>query len=393
MRNLKLIGKSVTLAIAGLTTYSGYNLITGNEKFYSNYAMPLGRLLMDGEQAHNFAIASFKYGLAPLKKKLDNEEILNITAFNKSFDNPLGCAAGFDKNGEAMEGLFQTGFGFVEIGTITPLPQPGNPKPRVFRLVEDRAVINRYGFNSEGRLPVIDRVKQFKAKSSNEKKILGINIGKNKLSENAVADYLNGIESFNEYADYMTINISSPNTPGLRNLQSKKYLEQLVDPILEMRDVKNPKMPVIVKIAPDLTDEEMQDIAAVLTRKNKSVDGVIISNTTITRPSSLKSEFKKETGGLSGRPVKELSNKAIQRFYELTKGKLLIIGVGGIENGQDALDKIKSGATLVQIYTAMVFEGPTLVNRIKRELIDLLKQEGFKNVNEAVGANMKNKLK
>lgn len=382
------IRKFALFAVNGIIVGSAYGLLSGNEYFYSQYAMPIVQKVMNGEQAHNFAIKMAKYGLVPFKKHLPNENILNIEAFNRKFDNPVGCAAGFDKNGEAMNGLFQTGFGFVEIGTITPLPQDGNPKPRVFRLTEDQAVINRYGFNSDGHLPVIERVKAFKKQEKIDHKILGINIGKNKLSNDATADYLKGVENFANYADYMVINISSPNTPGLRSLQSKKQLEQLIDPILEMRDKVQSKLPILIKIAPDLNDEELKDIAAVLTRKKKNVDGVIISNTTISRPSSLLSENKKETGGLSGRPVKELSNKAIKRFYELTKGELMIIGVGGIENGQDALDKIKCGATLVQVYSAMVYQGPVLVNKIKRELIELLKKEGFSNVQQAVGANL-----
>ena len=222
-------------------------------------------------------------------------------------------------------------------------------------------------------MSVLDRVLKFRLQNGIQENILGINIGKNKTSTDAVEDYLEGVRVFSRLADYLVINISSPNTPGLRSLQNKAELENLIDPILELKNKMNKNLPILIKIAPDLNEDELKDIAQVLTRENKKVDGVIVSNTTISRPKSLNSKFKSETGGLSGRPLKELSNQVIKKMFELTDGKLTIIGVGGIENGQDALDKIKSGATLIQIYTSMIYQGPTVVSKIKRELAELLR--------------------
>ncbi|CAF0722289.1 unnamed protein product [Brachionus calyciflorus] len=383
------LSKIVSTVIVGTTGLIGYGIFDGNEALYSNLIMPIIQKTMDGESAHNFAIKMSKYGFVPKEKSYKNQEILNVRAFDKMFKNPIGCAAGFDKNGEAMEGLFKIGFGFVEIGTVTPLPQEGNPRPRVFRLIEDRGVINRYGFNGEGHEKVLKRVQEFLSNDKNKEKILGVNIGKNKLQEDAVKDYTEGIRVFGDKASYIVINISSPNTPGLRSLQSKKLLEDLIDPLLELRNKINRNLPILIKIAPDLNEQEMKDIAEVCTRKNKIIDGLIVSNTTISRPENLTSSFKNETGGLSGRPVKAISNKTLKRMYELTQGKLTIIGVGGIESGYDALEKIKSGATLVQLYSSMVFEGPVIVNKIKRELIELLQKEGYSNVTEAIGASVK----
>lgn len=384
----------IPLACVGIgsTASAGFLLYTGDEDFYSKIVMPTVQSHLDGEQAHRLAIMLAKYELVPRKNALEDERMLCLNVFGRSFSSPLGLAAGFDKHGEAIEGLLNLGFGFVEIGTVTPFPQDGNPKPRVFRLPEDRAAINRYGFNSEGHDAVLERIKKFRFETKRPNSIVGINIGKNKVSTEPLVDYMVGLNKFGNYADYLVINISSPNTPGLRSLQNKAELEKLIDPILEQRNKLNQSLPVLVKIAPDLTDDELKDIAQVLSRKNKSVDGVIISNTTIERPSSLKSESKSEQGGLSGRPLKEKSTEVLAKMSRLlSKTNLVLIGVGGIENARDALNKIKAGASLVQLYTAMTFEGPTLVERINRDLIQLLKEEGFSNVSEAIGANYKTK--
>ncbi|RNA20279.1 dihydroorotate dehydrogenase (quinone) mitochondrial-like [Brachionus plicatilis] len=393
MKLLNFIGATVF----GSATLIGYGIYDGNEKVYSNLLIPIIHKTMDGERAHNLAIFMAKYGLVPRERKFENEQILNIRVFDKKFKNPIGCAAGFDKNAEAIDGLFKIGFGFVEIGTVTPLSQEGNPKPRVFRLSEDRAVINRYGFNGQGHDEVLKRVDQFWKNRKIDEKILGVNIGKNKLQQDALSDYLTGLKLFANKCDYITINISSPNTPGLRSLQNRKELENLIDPVefyhllLEMRNKLDKKIPLVIKIAPDLTDEEMKDIAQVALRKNKQIDGLIVSNTTISRPDFLKSELKKESGGLSGRPLKTISTEALKKMFKLTEGKIILIGVGGVESGNDALEKIKSGASLIQLYTSMVFEGPIIVNKIKKELIELLNKEGYSNVSEAIGANVYHK--
>eukprot|EP00128_Syssomonas_multiformis_P000185 Colp12_sorted_trinity150504_noHs@10670 len=316
---------------------------------------------------------------------------LKVEAFGISFPNPLGLAAGFDKHGEAIDGMLRTGFGFVEIGSVTPLPQPGNPKPRVFRLKPDEAVINRYGFNSEGVVKVAERL------SNREKKerpagILGINLGKNKTSDSAAVDYSTGMEVLGSYADYVVINVSSPNTPGLRVLQGKEELLKILDSVFAAReklDMKGRRRPpLLIKIAPDLNQEDMKDIAEVAL--TSGIDGLIVSNTTIDRPETLSSPHKQETGGLSGRPLFEKSTKALSEMYRLTQGKVPLIGVGGITNGDDAYAKIRAGATLVQLYTGIIYGGPALIPSIKKRIAERLAQDGFKSVAEAVGADHRN---
>lgn len=277
------------------------------------------------------------------------------------------------------------GFGFVEIGSVTPEPQPGNPKPRVFRLPEDNAVINRYGFNSEGHTAVFKRL--FELRRRREYNIvLGVNLGKNKTSKNSVADYVEGVKLFGPICDYLVMNVSSPNTPGLRSLQSKKNLEDLIYPVLQARDnLPNNPTPVLLKIAPDLNDSELDDIIDVIKKSNCKVDGLIISNTTIERPSNLKSSHKIESGGLSGAPLNERSTKLIAYVYKRTNGAIPIIGVGGIFTGKDAFDKILAGASVIQVYTSFALNGPPAIKKIKTELDQLLKENGYKNAAEAVG--------
>jgi len=366
--------------------FASYFTITGDEGFYRSCIMPSVRKTLNAERSHTFAVWLASKGLIPVDFDGD-PEILQSKVFGLQFRNPVGLAAGFDKHGEAVDGMLKAGFGFVEIGSITPAPQPGNDKPRVFRLVEDEAVINRYGFNSDGHQAVQSRLEQQYLARGHPPGILGINLGKNKTSDNAIGDYVKGVQCFSGWGDYLVINVSSPNTPGLRSLQGREQLATLIDKVLEARDSLPVSMrhPLLIKIAPDLSEYDKEDIAAVVTRQKGGVDGIIVTNTTVARPETLKSGNKKETGGLSGKPLKELSTRTVSDMYRLTGGKLPIIGVGGISTGQDAYEKIKAGASLVQLYTALAYEGPPIVKKIKRELAELLKNDGFNSVEEAIG--------
>ncbi|KAJ8956530.1 hypothetical protein NQ318_019250 [Aromia moschata] len=371
------------ITVAGYGAFTAIGFYKGNEKFYKNYFMPVIHLL-DAEKAHNLAVLACKYRLFP-KSHYKDPEILKVKVFGKEFPNPIGIAAGFDKDGKAVLGLRDIGFGFVEIGSVTPEPQPGNQQPRVFRLMQDFAVINRYGFNSEGHDRVLERIKDIKG--SADSNIIGVNLGKNKTSSDPIKDYVNGIKKFGLTADYLVINISSPNTPGLRDMQSKENLRKLLAALVETRNslpVKK-KPPLLLKLAPDLSHQERKDIADILKKKDCKIDGLIICNTTVDRPKSLKcAEVKNETGGLSGAPLKSMSTRMIKEMSELTGG-MPIIGVGGISSGKDAYEKIKAGATLVQLYTAMVYNGPPIVSKVKKELVELLHKDGFNNISEAVG--------
>lgn len=298
--------------------------------------------------------------------------------------NPVGIAAGFDKNAEAIEGLDKIGFGFVEVGSVTPFPQAGNQKPRVFRLNEDEAIINRYGFNSDGHETVWHSMQQLRTHYRFDG-VVGVNLGKNKSSDDAVKDYVDGMKLFAPTADYLVINISSPNTPGLRAMQQKDTLKDLLTQVVKTnRSLDFPK-PVFLKLSPDLSDGELKDICGIIKRKECKIDGLIVSNTTIDRSMVLHSQHQEEIGGLSGAPLKEKSTKMIEDAYKLTNGKVPIIGVGGIATGKDAYEKILAGASAVQIYTSFVYHGPPVVTKIKRELAELLKANGYQNVQEAVG--------
>ncbi|XP_077444183.1 dihydroorotate dehydrogenase (quinone), mitochondrial isoform X4 [Stigmatopora argus] len=328
-------------------------------------------------------------GLVPLNRYKDPES-LGVNVLGLKFKNPIGIAAGFDKHGEAVDGLYKIGFGFVEVGTITPQPQEGNPKPRVFRLGADHAIINRYGFNSCGVLEAQHRLKAREAAQHEQTQAgcpLGINLGKNKQSHDAQADYLEGMRVLGPLADYLVVNVSSPNTPGLRDLQGKAELRRLLHTVLKERDgtAGGHKTPILVKIAPDLSAQDKRDIADVVTELG--VDGLMVSNTTVSRPDILQDSHKCESGGLSGQPLKDMSTNTVREMYSLTKGKVTIVGIGGVASGKDAMDKIRAGASLVQLYTALAYQGPPVVNKIKRELEQLLKEQGFSSVSEAVGAD------
>ena len=344
-------------------------------------ALPLMRLLPP-EAAHRATVRALGAGLAPKSAAADPPD-LAVRLWRRNFPNPVGLAAGFDKDAEAPDAMLAFGFGFVELGTITPLPQKGNPKPRVFRLGEDRAVINRLGFNSTGLEAVARRLALRRGKDG----IVGANIGKNRDTQDDVGDYVEGVRVLAPLADYLTVNVSSPNTPGLRDLQRKSAVTRLIAQLLEARARATPRNPppLLLKIAPDLTPEERSDLAeAALSSR---IDGLIVANTTVARPASLQSRFAHEPGGLSGEPLFASSTLLLSEMYRLTSGKVPIIGVGGIASGTDAYRKIRAGASLVQLYTALVYHGPGLVQRIKRELFDLLTRDGFTSITAAVGAD------
>lgn len=385
----KKLKEAVKVISSGSLLFASYLTATGDERFYANQLMPLLQRIVGPETAHVLAVKMIGLGLVPLNRYQDPAS-LEVSVLGLRFKNPIGIAAGFDKHGEAVDGLYKLGFGFVEVGTVTPKPQEGNPKPRVFRLTADNAIINRYGFNSCGLAEVHMRLKAREETQQGRSKAglpLGINLGKNKLSRDAGADYLEGVKVLGPLADYLVVNVSSPNTPGLRDLQGKAELRQLLHTVLKERDAlqEERKPPVLVKIAPDLTAQDKQDIADVVTELG--VDGLMVSNTTVSRPETLQDPSKSEVGGLSGEPLRDLSTRTVREMYNLTKGKIPIIGIGGVASGQDAMDKIRAGASLVQLYTALTYQGPPVVIKIKRELEQLLNDQGFSNVSEAVGAD------
>lgn len=382
-RRLRLLAA----ALGGCGLLLGSALAAGDERLYTAAVMPALRVVTP-EAAHGLALRAAALGLLPPARP--DSPSLEVHVLGLRFRNPLGLAAGFDKHGEAVDGLYRTGFGFVEVGTVTPEPQEGNPKPRVFRLVEDEAVINRYGFNSHGHAAVERRLRarqEAQLKLTTVGMPLGVNLGKNKSSTDAAADYVAGVQTLGPLADYLVVNVSSPNTPGLRDLQGKAELRDLLTKVLAERDMlpSERKPAVLVKIAPDLTEQDKQDIAGVVCEVG--VDGLIVSNTTTSRPRGLQSTQRLEAGGLSGKPLRELSTQTVREMYALTQGRVPIIGVGGVSSGRDALEKIRAGASLVQMYTALVYHGPPVVRTVKRELEELLREQGFKSVMEAVGAD------
>ncbi|MFV1850530.1 MAG: quinone-dependent dihydroorotate dehydrogenase [Thalassospira sp.] len=347
--------------------------------WYKSLVLPVVRWI-DAETAHGLAIWALKNNLVPRDDDAtDATPSLETEVFGRKFANPVGLAAGFDKNGEVPNQALSHGFGFVEIGSVTPLPQPGNPKPRLFRLYSDRAVINRMGFNNDGAEVVASRLRKRARRG-----ILGANLGKNKYSEDAADDYVKGVQALGPYADYLVVNVSSPNTPGLRALQGRAPLEKLLKAVLKARDSFASGVPVLLKVAPDLTEEDKSDIAAVVLKVK--IDGMIVSNTTIERPVGLNSYDQDEKGGLSGPPLMEPSTKVLADFYRLTEGKVPLIGVGGIASGKDAYEKILNGASLVQLYSSLVYHGLELVSDIKEDLERRLRKDGFANVSDAVGA-------
>ncbi len=344
-------------------------------------ALPLARMLPP-ETAHWMTLRALGAGLAPKAAQTD-PACLAVKLWRRNFSNPVGLAAGFDKDAEVPDTMLALGFGFVEVGTITPLPQKGNPRPRIFRLAEDGAVINRLGFNSAGLEIAARRLALRRDKGG----IVGANIGKNRDTRDDIADYVEGVRVLAPLIDYLTVNVSSPNTPGLRDLQRKSAVTSLIARLLDARARATPRNPppLLLKIAPDLSAEERADLAEVAL--SAGIDGLVIANTTVARPASLHSRFSHEPGGLSGRPLFAPSTALLSEMYRLTGAKLPLIGVGGIASGADAYKKIRAGASLVQLYTALVYQGPGLVQRIKRDLAALLARDGFTSITAAIGAD------
>lgn len=344
-----------------------------------NLARPLIHR-MDAETAHRLTVAAL--AAAPALKPGSDDPVLATEAFGLSFTNPVGLAAGFDKHAEAVDGALGLGFGFVEVGGVTPLPQPGNPRPRVFRLIEDEAVINRYGLNSEGMEAVAARLAARRSRGG----LVGVNLGANKDSTDRAADYATLARRLAPLADFLTINVSSPNTPGLRDLQAESALDDLVARTLAARDevaAGGRCTPVLVKIAPDLTMPELDGMIAVA--RKRGIDGMIVSNTTITRPESLRNAAKAETGGLSGKPLFTASTRILAETFLRVEGQFPLIGVGGVDSAETAFAKIRAGATLVQFYSAMVFKGPGLAKEIKAGLATRARRAGLTRLTALIG--------
>jgi dihydroorotate dehydrogenase len=325
-------------------------------------------------------VAALAMGLGGRQPEPD-PPILGTRVWGRDFPNPIGIAAGFDKDARAPDALLRLGFGFVEIGTVTPRPQSGNPRPRLFRLAEDAALINRLGFNSGG----LDRLAVRLRRRRRDSGVAGVNLGKNRDSSDPAPDYAEGVRRTAALADYLVVNVSSPNTPGLRDLQARVALEELLRTVLIARDRSGARPPLLVKIAPDLTQEQRADIAAVALAVG--IDGMVVSNTTVARPPGLKSLLGRQAGGLSGPPLFAPSTALLADIYRLTEGRLPLIGVGGVASAGDAYAKIRAGAALVQLYTALVYRGPSLLGEIKTGLAELLRRDGFAAVRDAVGAD------
>lgn len=344
-------------------------------------AFPLLRLV-DPERAHWIALHIVRSGIAKLfYPPVQDTPALAQTLWGRRFAHPIGLAAGFDKNAAAVDGLLDLGFGFVEVGGVTPRPQPGNPRPRLFRLEADRAVINRLGFNSKGVTHVAEVLSRRPRRG-----IVGVNLAKNKESKDAAMDYAAVAGAVAKYVDFVVINVSSPNTPGLRSLQTADNLRVIIQAVRAALPSGAPERPpaVLVKIAPDLDEGELAEVVA--GAQKESVDGIVVSNTTIGRPDSLRSGFRGEAGGLSGAPLLNLSTEVLGKVYRQTGGMIPLVGVGGVSSGADAYRKIAAGASLVQLYSGLVFEGPGLINRIRRDLAGLLAAKGFNSITQAIGS-------
>lgn len=349
---------------------------------FDAFSLPVLRWL-DPEDAHRLAIQGLRF-LPPVKPRTDDPK-LAVRAFGLNFPNPIGMAAGFDKSAEVPDALLRLGFGFVEIGSVTPKPQSGNPRPRLFRLERDEAVINRMGFNNDGAEVALRRLAARAANGG----IVGVNVGANKDSPDRVADYVKLIETFAPVASYFTVNVSSPNTPGLRNLQEGALLDDLLGHVIDARERVRQKAgdtPVLLKIAPDLSLAQLDDVVQVA--RSRKVDGMIVSNTTVARPSTLREEMRsKEQGGLSGRPLFRLSTRMVAETYVRVEGAFPLIGVGGVDSGGAALTKIRAGASMIQLYSSLVYKGLGLVDEIKRDLTSTLLRTGRDSLSEIVGAD------
>ena len=337
---------------------------------------------LDPETAHDLAIKSLKFNLLPSKMfEVEDEQMLKVELFGKNFPNPIGLAAGFDKSAEVYNSLLNLGFGFVEVGTVTPLKQYGNPKPRIFRLEDDQALINRLGFNNDG-------IETIKARIISDKKkgILGVNIGPNKETKDQKSDFCLGLKNFFDIADYITVNISSPNTEGLRDFHDQKKLIDLMVSLNKIKKDNKTDIPLLLKISPDINNVHIPEIADAAIKNN--ISAVILTNTTKGNRDNLTSALKEEKGGLSGDPLHQISTNMIKKFYKELNSKIPIIGVGGVNSGKSAYEKIIAGATLLQLYTSFVYRGPSAAKKIKKELIQILKSEGVKNIKDAVGKDV-----
>ncbi len=342
--------------------------------------------MLDPEVAHEMTIKMLELGMGPQFHGPD-DPILQTKLFGLDFPNPIGLGAGLDKQATVIDEFMGFGFGSIEIGGVTPLPQPGNPKPRMFRIAHAKALINRFGFNSVGADVFAERIKAWREREDRTRNPVGVNLGKNKETTDDAADFLICLEKVAPYADYVTVNISSPNTPGLRDIQTPERMAALLAKVTEKRDAIAPKLPVLVKIAPDLTEEQQTEMASVILKSK--IEGVVVGNTSFIRPSTIPDDIAKEAGGLSGPPIYGPLMRLHKNMYKLTEGKIPLIGCGGISSGADAYAKIRAGASMVQVYTALVFEGPLVIQKMKRELATLLRRDGFKSVAEAVGADCK----
>jgi dihydroorotate dehydrogenase len=349
---------------------------------FEAFSLPLLRWF-DPEDAHRLAVQGLK--LLPPSRPRSDDQKLTVRAFGLNFPNPIGMAAGFDKNAEVPDALLRLGFGFVEIGTVTPKPQTGNPRPRLFRLERDEAVVNRLGFNNDGAEAALRRL----AGRAHLGGIVGVNVGANKDSPDRTADYVSLIETFAPVASYFTVNVSSPNTPGLRNLQQAQALDDLLARVIDARERvrKNAgDSPVLLKIAPDLSLAELDDVVHIA--RSRRVDGMIVTNTTLARPSTLREQLRaKQTGGMSGRPLFRLSTRMVAETYVRAEGAFPLIGVGGIDSGGAALTKIRAGASLIQLYSALIYKGLGLVDDIKNDLASTLLRTGRDSLSEIVGAD------
>jgi dihydroorotate dehydrogenase len=345
--------------------------------------MRLTRLL-SAELAHELAMGLLS--LAPAWPPPADPPALQTRLWGRPLNNPIGLAAGLDKDARAMAAFGWTGFGAIEVGSVTPRPQPGNPRPRLFRLAEDGAIINRMGFNSAGHEVVLRRLTRYRERAGRSGALIGVNLGKNRDSEDAAADYAAGIRRFAELADYLVVNISSPNTPGLRGLQAAAPLRALLDRLAEARSMAPARRPLLLKLAPDLGAEERAVLAEIAL--GAEIDGLVLGNTTLARPPELRGKHRAEAGGLSGRPLFAPSTEVLADFARLTKGRLVLIGTGGVESGAHAYAKIRAGASLVQLYTSLIYGGPKLLGRVKSDLAGLLQRDGFASVAEAVGSGL-----
>lgn len=376
-------------------------LFRGDYRLYSQWVMPaLHSLFPNAESSHILAVKAARLGLVPrIQDDPHIKSYLATRVWDIDFDNPVGLAAGFDKDGEAIRGLSLLGFGFVEVGSVTPEPQKGNPYPRVFRLAKDRAIVNRYGFNSAGHDAVMANLERDRPLIEERKVVVGLNLGKNKATRDAADDYILGLRKFHslDLVRYLVVNISSPNTPHLRDVQARRELASFLERVLRekrrLEESSGVRKPLLLKLSPDLSEAQLADVASVLRevgggdQHHAPVDGLIVANTTTCRPTGLRSDPRlvAQEGGLSGAPLRDLSTRTIGRLYGLTGGTLPIVGVGGVSTGQDAFDKIAAGACLVQIYTTMAYEGPQVARQVKSELAGILARKGYRNVAEAVG--------